>query len=373
MNFSIDRKYFYDQLSIVARAISPYSPLPALSGICIQVVADRLTLMGSDSTISIKTIIEPNEENQLKIESTGSIIIESKYLLEIIRKLECKIVSFELFDDTLIRIEGDHGTFHLNGIEGSEYPSIDFYQPQNEFILSKKKLKEIVRQTGFACADSDSRPVLNGINFNMQGENLYCSATDTYRLARKRITLPQENTFNITISNRSLNEIVKSLNQEEEDIQIFVDQKKAQFIFDGTTFQTRLLDGTFPDVERIIPQHFISTLQIDARELSNAIDRTNFILTDKVHLIKLECTPKIVEIKTRSSEIGDSKEELLSSIYGGEDLTLTCNGSYMLDALKALGSSRVELSFTGVLKPIKISDPEDDSTLMIVVPVRSID
>lgn len=120
--------------------------------------------------------------------------------------------------------------------------------------------------------------------------------------------------------------------------------KKAQFIFDGTTFQTRLLDGTFPDVERIIPQHFISTLQIDARELSNAIDRTNFILTDKVHLIKLECTPKIVEIKTRSSEIGDSKEELLSSIYGGEDLTLTCNGSYMLDALKALGSSRVELS-----------------------------
>lgn len=373
MRFSINRKYLYDQLSIVARAISPFSPLPALSGICIEVKNNTIILLGSDSTISIKTTIEPNEENQLKIDSDGSIIIESKYLLEIIRKMDCPIVTFDLLDTTLLRISSDNGTYHLNGIEGNEYPSSDFYQPINSFTLTKNQLKDIVNQTGFACSEKEKRPVLNGINFFAHKNELYCSATDTYRLARKRITLDAPSQFNITISNRSLNEVVKCLNSDEEKIQIFIDHKKAQFIFDNTIFQTRLLDGTFPDVERIIPKNFISSLTVNSNELFHSIDRTNFIRTDKVHLIKLECSPKEVRIKTRSNEIGDSDEILLSSLYDGENLALSCNGSFVLDALKALNSDKVELNFTGVLKPIKIVNPEDDSIVMIIVPIRSYD
>ncbi len=179
--------------------------------------------------------------------------------------------------------------------------------------------------------------------------------------------------FNITISQKSLGDVVKSLEGEENDVDIFVDNKKVQFVFDDTLYQTNLLDGAFPDVERIIPKEFISFYQSDSTELARAIDRTNFIRKDKVHLIRLECAAKEVHLKTRSSEIGDSNEILMSAIYNGEDLTITCNGTYMLDAIKALNGERVEIDFTGVLKPFRLTNPEDQSVLMIVVPVRSFD
>ena len=100
---------------------------------------------------------------------------------------------------------------------------------------------------------------------------------------------------------------------------------------------------------------------------------TNFIRKDKVHLVRLECSTKEIRLKTRSSEIGDSDEVLSSALYTGEELAVTCNGKFMTDAIKALGGERVEIDFTGVLKPFRLTNPADDSALMVVVPVRSVD
>lgn len=374
MKFTINRKYLSDKLTIVARAISLYSPLPALAGICIEVKKDQIILTGSDSTISIQSTILPDEKNQLIIETEGSIIVESKYLLEIVRKMDFDTIYFELVDTTLLRISNQLGVFHLNGIESFTYPDLDFYKPKNHFVLSKKNLEEIYNQTAFACSEKDNRPVLTGINFRAAGSTLFCSATDTYRLARKQIHLDESRDFNITISQKALNDVVRSFEESEtNDVDIYVDNKKIQFYFDGTLYQSNLLDGLFPDVERIIPQEFISFYQSDAQELVRAIDRTNFIRKDKVHLVRLECNTKEIRLKTRSSEIGDSDEVLSSALYTGEELAVTCNGKFMTDAIKALGGERVEIDFTGVLKPFRLTNPADDSALMVVVPVRSVD
>ena len=373
MHFSIDRKYFYEKLSVVSRAISVFSPLPALSGICIDVKSDQIILTGSDSNVSIRSTIVRGELNQLDIDSTGSIVIESKYLLEIIRKMDCTMVELELVDYSLVRISSDNGQFNLNGIQSNEYPNIDFSQPTNSFELKSKDLKGIVSQTSFACSDKDTRPVLNGVNFKASNNTLYCSGTDSYRLARKVLPLQINHEFNITIPSKSLNEVVRSINEDEESIHIYVDSKKAQFIFDKTIIQTRLIDGTFPDVDRIIPTSFISSMVIDSKELACVIDRTNFIRNEKIHLIKLECSSEITRIKTSSSEIGNSDEVLTNCEYTGEDITLSCNGTFMLDAIKALNSEKVKLEFSGLMKPIKIYDPEDDSVIMVIVPIRSYD
>lgn len=374
MHFSIDRKYFFDKLTIVSRAISVFSPLPALSGICIDVHSDHIVLTGSDSNVSIRSTIVSGELNQLDIQATGSIVIESKYLLEIIRKMDCTMVDFEIIDNnSLIRISSDNGKFNLNGIQANEYPNIDFSQPVSSFELKSSDLKNIVTQTSFACSDKDTRPVLTGVNFKAIQNTLYCSGTDSYRLARKVLKLEKNADFNITIPSKSLLEVIRSINEDIETVQIFVDSKKAQFIFDKTIIQTRLIDGTFPDVDRIIPSSSIASMEIDSHELSGVIDRTNFIRNDKIHLIKLECTPEITRIKTNSSEIGNSDEILTDCIYTGEDITLSCNGTFMLDAIKALSSEKVRLDFSGLMKPIKIYNPEDESVIMIIVPIRSYD
>lgn len=372
MHFSIDRKYFFEKLSIVSRAISVFSPLPVLSGICIDVKDGQIILTGSDSNISIRTVIVPGELNDLNIQEEGSIIMDSKYLLEIVRKLDCKSIEMELVDYSLVRISSDNGQFNLNGIQANEYPDIDFSQPNHHFVLSAQELKSIVSQTAFACSDKDQRPVLTGVNFHSQGNTLYCSATDSYRLARKEIELSTAQDFNITIPSKSLTEVVRSVG-EEDTIDIYADSKKAQFIFDKTIIQTRLIDGTFPDVQRIIPTSAVSTMIVDSYEISSTIDRTNFIRNDKVHLIKLECAIDETHIKTYSSEIGNSDEVLTHCEYQGEDISLTCNGTYMLDAIKALSCEKVKIEFSGFMKPIKVSNPEDASVLMILVPIRSYD
>lgn len=373
MKFSIDQKYFYDKLSVVARAISVFSPLPALSGIYIQVEEDKIILTGSDSNISIRTYIYKGELNHLQIESTGSIVMESKYLLEIVRKIDSQIIDFELMDFELVRISSSNGQFNLNGISANQYPDIDFSQPDANLTITSKQLQDIVSQTAYACSENDQRPVLSGVNFDLHDGKLYCSGTDSYRLARKTLDINAQQAFNITIPSKSLTEVVRSLNDDIKTIDIYMDNKKAQFIFGQTIFQTRLLDGKFPDIARIIPTNAVATMQIDAHELSSAIDRTNFIRNDKIHLVKFVCTPDIVHIKTNSTEIGNSDEVLTNCIYQGDALTLTCNGSFILDAIRALGSDKIVMAFSGEMRPIRILDPDDDSIIMVIVPVRSYD
>ncbi|MBP3870895.1 MAG: DNA polymerase III subunit beta [Faecalicoccus sp.] len=372
MHFSINRKYFYDKLSIVSRAISVFSPLPALSGICIDVQSDRIILTGSDSNISIRSTIVAGELNQLMIEDTGSIIIESKYLLEIVRKMDCMIVDVDLIDNYLVRLSSDNGLFNLNGIEADEYPNVDFSQPSINFRIKNDVLRKIVSQTSFACSDKDQRPVLTGVNFKSFDNILHCSATDSYRLARKLVYFDQLPEFNITIPAKSLTEVVRSVSEEEE-IDIYASTKKIQFVFDNTIIQSRLIDGTFPDVDRIIPTSSVADMTISASELAGVIDRTNFIRNEKQHLVKLEFSEKICRIKTSSSEIGNSNEVLVDYEYKGEDMTMSCNGTFMLDAIRALSSEQVRLQFSGLMKPIRISDPKDESVLMIIVPIRSYD
>lgn len=373
MHFSMNRKFLYDKLNIVSRAITVFSPLPALSGFLIQVDSDKIVLTGSDSNIIIRSIIYPGELNQLSIDTTGSIVLEAKYVLEIIRKMDCDIVDFDLVDALRVRISSENGKFSLNGMEAHEYPNIDLKQPSTHFSLKTTQLKEIVSQTVFACSDKDQRPVLTGVNFDARQNTLYCSATDSYRLARKTVDLSNDVSFNLTIPSKSLLEVVRSINDEQEIVDIYCDAKKAQFVFEKTVIQTRLLDGSFPEVDRIIPSESVATLTIDSREIASVIDRTNFNKKDHANIIKLECSSEICRIKTSSSEIGESDEILTNCEYQGEPLALSCNGTYMLDAIKALASQNVRFEFSGLMKPIRITNPDDDSTLMINLPVRSYD
>ena len=384
MKFTISRKDFLEKLNIVSRAISVFSPLPALSGIYIKVDNTQIELTGSDSNLSIKSHIKKDKYN-LIIESSGSIIIESKYLLEIIRKMDSEYIQFDLIDtsktsfvafasDTSkICISNEKGKFILNGIESNEYPNLDFSAPATIIQLKNEQLKQIYSQTAFACSDKDTRPVLNGVNFKANGDMLFCSGTDSYRLARKKIQLNKAYEFNITIPYKSLSEVVKSLNENDEIIDIYIDSKKAQFVFNDTIIQSRLIDGIFPDIDRIIPNNEISSMTVSSHEMASVIDRTNFIRNDKIHLIKLECSESQTHIKTNSNEIGNSDEVLTTCQYNGENIQLSCNGTYMLEAIRAINSKNVKLVFAGLMKPIKISDPDDDSVLMIVVPVRSYD
>ena len=370
MNFTINKRHFYEKLSVVSRAISVFSPLPAFSGVKIDVSATQIVLTGSDSDISIRSTILPDEDNQLTINDIGSIVIEAKYILEIVRKIEGDVIEIEILDDTLTRISGTNAQFKINGMKSTDYPAIDFSQPRESFQISSEVLKEIITQTCFATSDRETRPVLTGVNFSCQDHQLQCVATDSYRLAKKLVPIDATVSFNITIPSKSLQEVLKSIG-EEENVTLYVDHKKAQFLIDHTIIQTRLIDGAYPETSRLIPADFSYELRIDSRELLNAIDRASFIKNDGVYIIKFSLDGSECILSSSYAEVGSSMEVLSNAEFKGDHLNVSCNGRYVFEALKALKPGEIVFHLCGEMKPFTIHTDGDDSVLMLVVPLRT--
>ena len=370
MYFKISKKTFYSALTTASRAISNFSPLPAFSGIKIELTPDELKLTGSDSDISILTCVKSDEDSHLEIMDTGSVVIESKYILDIVRKIDSSMIEFEVIDGCLTKISAGSSEFKINGMKSIEYPPIDFSNPKTFFSLSSNSLKEMIAQTVFAASDKETRPVLTGVNFKASNKVLECVATDSYRLAKKCLELKEDINFDITIPAKSLNEISKLL-EDEIDVDIYVSDKKVQFVIGDTLIQTRLIDGKYPETNRLIPLSFDYELTIDIHDILTAIDRASFIKNDGVSVIKLSLNENECILSNKSAEIGSSTEVLSTASYSGNPLNISFNGKYVFDAIRSLSGSLVKFSFCGEMKPFIIQSVNDNTILQLVLPVRT--
>lgn len=370
MYFKVSKKDFLNSLSVAARAISNYSPLPAFSGIKIVAENDKLILTGSDSDVSIQTTLMKSDECTLEINDMGAIVIEAKYILEIVRKINAEVVEFEMIDGSLTKISGSSAEFKINGMNAQDYPMIDFTKPAEAFTMPKEDLRKVISQTSFAVSDKETRPVLTGVNFSCDEKTLHCVATDSYRLAKKSVELEQSVKFNITVPGKSLAEVVKTL-ENEGNVEIAVNDKKAQFVIDSTIIQTRLIDGVYPETSRLIPLSFEYELTMDTRDLLGAIDRASFIKSDGVSVIKFSLSEDQCVLSSKSLEVGSSTEVLSSASFTGSPLEISCNGKYVFDAIKALEGDLVKFSLCGEMKPFIIQSVKDDKVLQLVLPVRT--
>ena len=275
-----------------------------------------------------------------------------------------------MIDGTLTKISGNTAEFKINGMRASEYPAIDFSKPQECFVIKGETLKKVITQTSFATSDKETRPVLTGVNFSCENKTLHCVATYSYRLAKKTVEINEDLNFNITIPSKSLQEVVKTL-EDDFDVEVTVNDKKAQFIMKNTILQTRLIDGVYPETNRLIPLEFSYELTIDAQDLLGAIDRASFIKSDGVSVIKFSLSEEECVLSSRSVEVGSSMEVLNSASFTGNSLEISCNGRYVFDALKALNGGLVKFSLCGEMKPFIMQAIDDDSVLQLVLPVRT--
>lgn len=370
MFFKISKKEFYESLSTAARAISNYSPLPAFSGIKFEVSENEICLVGSDSDISIKTFLTKRDDYYLEIIKTGSIVIESKYILDIVRKIDSETIEVEILDGCTTRISGNHSDYKINGMYANEYPLIDFSKCENELVMESALLKNIIHETTFATSEKETRPVLSGVNFNCDGVKLECISTDSYRLSKKNIEIEEPFHFNITIPSKSLNEVVKSL-ESESNVKISISDKKVQFILDSVIVQTRLIDGLYPDTSKLIPDAFKYTLSVDLKEMISAIDRISFIKNDGVSVIRLSMNKNECILSSKSKEVGSALEVLSTASYEGEDLDISFNGKYVFESLKVIKSQIVSIKFNGEMMPFVIQGVGEDSLIELVLPVRT--
>ena len=372
MDFSIDRAYFLKALSTVGKAISPNSPMPVLSGIDINVSKDEIVLTGSDEFLTIRTTIRPGELSRLIIKEPGHFVVSKVYILSIVQKINDLTLDIFSDDGTHIFIETPASKFLLNALPAAEYPNMDLSRPEHEMSFPAFLMKDIVNEVGYAAAVQSSRQVLMGINFVAKEGTLTCHATDSYRMARKVCELKDCDDFAVTIPVKTLNEVISLIPEDTEMLKMYMNRKKVQFYFGPTLVQSGLYDGNYPDLSHIIPASHTSSMKVNVDEIMRVVDGTSiYSSSSNNYQICMNADEGGVRVNALSNEIGKCDQDLTAT-FEGEPIKIYFNARYMLNALKGLHSDGdVLIEMSGPLKPMKITNPDDPTLVMIVVPIRS--
>ena len=372
MRFIISRDVLESSLNIVSKAVTNKTPIAVLTGIKFDLTEEGLNLTGSDTDLSISTFIpvETNTNQNITVFSTGSCVLNAKYITEIVKKIDSDRIELELIDSTLVKITDQKSNFSLNSINVADFPFIDFNFDKNVIVMKGDLLKQVISQTIFATSIKETRPILTGVNFKIDGNVLEAVATDTYRLAKKKVVLGDSAYVNVTIPNKSLSEVSKIISGNEEVTINFFD-KKVLFKVGNTIVSTRVINGVYPDTTRLIPENFDYKLTTLTTDIVSAVDRASLLSTDGNNIVKLSMNLDKIELSSRSQEIGSVVEKISNYDYKGNKLDISFSAQYIQDAIKAIGSNEVELSFTSEMKPFIIKNKEDNSVVQLVLPVRT--
>ena len=372
MKLSIKKEILLENLNNVSKAVSTKNVIPVLGGIKFDLTKEGLFLTSTNNDIDIQSFIDKKYID--KIDDYGSIIIQGKYLLDIIRKLPNGLINIEIIDGLKIMIYTENSNFNLNGIDSSEFPNISLDLSTNPIILSKKTIKNIVNQTLFATSMQESRPILTGINIKIENSKMECIATDSYRLAKKIVDLDctVDNLINIVVPGKNIGELVKILNDEDENVDIHIFSNKILFKFDNILFQSRLLNGTFPDTSRLIPQEFELEIKADLNEFYNVIDRASLLTTEKdKNVIKFETTGNELIVSSNTPEIGKVEEKLIVTKNNEKDIKISFSSKFMMEALKTIDSKDIRILLNSDIKPIILKTDEDENLIQLLLPIKT--
>ncbi|ELX9421244.1 DNA polymerase III subunit beta [Staphylococcus pseudintermedius] len=375
MEFSIQRDYFITQLNDTLKAISPRATLPILTGIKIDATNEGIVLTGSDSEISIEITIPNQVDGQeiINVVEPGSVVLPGRFFVDIIKKLPGKEVKLSTNEQFQTLITSAHSEFNLSGLDPDQYPLLPQVSSDDALQLSVKVLKNIIAQTNFAVSTSETRPVLTGVNWLIQQNELLCTATDSHRLAVRKLKLEEEiEDKNVIIPGKALAELNKIMTDSEDHIDIFFASNQVLFRVGNVNFISRLLEGHYPDTSRLFPENYEIKLGLNNSDFYHAIDRASLLAREGGNnVIKLSTGDTQIELSSTSPEIGTVKEEVTANDVEGGNLKISFNSKYMMDALKAIDNEEVEVEFFGTMKPFILKPKDDDTVTQLILPIRT--
>jgi DNA polymerase-3 subunit beta len=371
MKLTIKQNLLMEHLNYVIKGISNKNIIPILNCIKFDLEKNGLYLLSTDNDIAIKTFIDKKEITE--ISELGSFVISGKYIYDIVRKLPNEIINLEEIIDSKLLIYTNNSSFNLNTNKVTDFPSIDLEENKNPIIMSQQIFKNIINQTAFASSNDQAKPVLTGINFKINENNLECTSTDSYRLSRKTIQLSNTNeSTNIIVPTRNLLELIKLFNNEENILEMHVFNNKVIFKFDSIVLMSRLINGTYPDTNRLIPNEFETTIRVSLTELYNSLDRASLLTNEnEKNTIKLQVIKNKLIISSNIPEIGNVEEKIEPINKNINDMKIAFSSKYMLDALKSFNSEEVELLFNGEIKPIIVRNVDSNDVIQLIVPIRT--
>ncbi|MGO1369402.1 MAG: DNA polymerase III subunit beta [Senegalia sp. (in: firmicutes)] len=349
-------------ISTVQKGISSKTTLPILSGILVEAYDDTLRLTGTDLELGVETKLD------CEVIEEGKIVITSRIFGDIIRKLPNDEVTISTDENYNIHIICSNSEFNIQGHSAEEYPELPYIDEENSFSLPKDMLKNMIRQTVFATATEETRPILTGALLEIENNNLALVALDGYRLALKKSKAEYED-IKVVIPAKTLNEVNRILDEEEDNVNIKFTKNHILFDLGDTVINSRLLEGQFLNYRDIIREEYTSKVSVKTNDIKQSIERASLLAREgRNNLVKFEIKDKCMTI-TSNSEIGDVHEELAIELEG-EDITIAFNSKYILDGLKVIDSDIINMNFISNVNPCIIKPVEDENYTYLVLPVR---
>lgn len=373
MRFVIKRDELLKALLIAGRAVnSKSSAVPVLANLKLELNEKGLSITGSNYELTIKTTI-PYTRNDVEIirnTKEGATLVNAKIITDMARKIDMDEINFEVVDSTIAVITAGKIKYNLNCIKANEYPDIDLEPNGIQINLTHIEFSSLVSQTAFAASLKEQRPILTAINLEAADGVLTATTTDSARLARKQISISTDLRFSANVPAKMMVE-VDHLLENADSVKVALSDKKALFEFDSTVVATRLIAGDYPNTKNIVPRITNYELQVNASDFLKAIDRVNILSIDRENVVDLSLSEDVVEISAKSTQVGSASEKLDVFKFTGSNLQISFNSEFVSSAIKALNSEDVTFLFVGEMKPFVIKNPEDESVVQIVTPVRT--
>lgn len=364
MNFRCNGLDLSDAVNKVLKATSTKTTSPILEGIKIEASGDLITLSATDLEIAIKKSVRAD------VAEEGVVVVPGKFFNDYIRKLTDEELSFLLNEKGQLKISYKDSEGYIQVLDSHEFPFLNDVNTDKKFTINANNLKSIINKTIFAVATDDSRPILKGELFEIKEKLLTVVALDGYRLAMAN--KPITNTsgeYKIIIPSRSLMEVSKLIENNDDEIEIFVSNNYIKFDLKDLVLTSRLIDGEFINYKQIIHNQFSTNITVDKEQLEDAIERASILSKiDRNNLVKFEIKDKNLTL-TSNSEIGSIVENITICLTG-EELVIAFNSRYFIEALRSSNDKFIKLNFTNNINPCIITPAETEEFLYLILPVR---
>jgi DNA polymerase III subunit beta len=363
MKLQVTQENLAKAMGNVSRVANTRGTLPILSNVLLKTVGNRLSIAATNLDIAITHYIGS------KVSEEGSITVPARLMQDFVSSLPSGVINLEL-DDYKLNISTDKYQSVINGVSAEDYPVVPAITSGRSWKVSAKVLKLGLQQVVMAASSDEARPVLTGVYLHSHDGNLYMVATDSYRLAEKRLMKTDED-IKLLVPATALQDLLRILGEYDGDVAVTHDEQQMLFKVGDIELVTRLIEGNYPDYRKLIPASFASSAKLKRADLTNITKVSSLFARESAGsvTINLDSEKSLVSIRSVASQLGENTSSATADITG--DGTITLNSRYILDGLHALGGEDILFSFNGKLEPTLLADPKADDYLHIIMPLKS--
>ena len=366
MKITIDRISLLRPLGQVQSVVERRNTIPILANVVLQAADGALSMTATDMDMDIATQVE------CAVGTAGTTTVSAHLLYDIIRKLpEGAEVEIAVADGQAT-ISAGRSNFRLPTLPVEDFPTISVGEMPDGFVVTAADMRDMIDATRFAISTEETRYYLNGIYLHKSDQGDLCAvATDGHRLALTRQGLPSgaAGMPSIIVPRKAVTELRKLLDDVEGEVGVALSDTRAEFTFGAVRLKTKLIDGTFPDYTRVIPQGNDRIMQVDAASFSAAVDRVSTISSEKSRSVKMKLAPGILNLSASSTDASSAVEELEVS-YDGAEMEIGFNARYLLDIAAQVESDTIEFALADQGSPSLVRAPGDEATLFVLMPMR---